>query len=123
MSLRDDIRQAIAGAAGVKTLVSTRVYWLRAPLSVVAPYVILSVVTEVRDMTLTGNVTLARARVQVDSYAESFNTAVNLDTAIRAAMAAASAFACQHAIALEMFEDDARLYRISSEYSLFHSNP
>lgn len=123
MTYRNDIKAQVTSALTGSPPITARIFWLRAPFDTKSPYIILSIVSETRDMTLEGNVPQARIRLRVDYFGENYNALQNLDAAVRLALSLAEAFSSYHAFATEMFEDDTLLFHLTSEFSLFHPNP
>lgn len=123
MTFRADIKAQVLSALTGSPPVAARVYWLRAPLKVETPYVVLSILSETRDPTLQGNIAQARIRLRIDFFGENYTELQDLDAEVRAVMAAASVFVSLHAFASELYEDDTRLYHLVSEFSIFHPNP
>lgn len=63
----------LLSAAGLKALVSTRVYWGRKPQAVPAkPYIVLQRIDGIRDIHMQGASGYVASRVQADIYAETY---------------------------------------------------
>lgn len=70
MTVVEAVRSRLATVSALTALVSTRIYSLKLPQTPTLPAVRLQQVSEVEPMQLRGSSGLARARVQVDAYAQ-----------------------------------------------------
>jgi hypothetical protein len=86
------------------------------------PYVAYLVVFAEPRNTLDGPGDISKVRLQVDCYADDFDTAAALGRALQAAIP--SAGGTLHGLCInagqDFFESDVRLYRRMLEFSLFH---
>lgn len=65
----------LLAVAGLTALTATRIYWNLAPQNVAKPYVVLTRVTGIRDMKMSGPSGLVESRVQVDCYGATYASA------------------------------------------------
>lgn len=91
------------------------------PDGVARPYGTYFVVSETPDNVLQGNGTFANSRVQIDVYADTYAAARAAWTLVRDAMAS-SALANTLAVAQDLFEEEAALYRVSGDFSIWHDS-
>lgn len=124
MSFETAFFDLLKGDAGVGALVgagsAARIYPLLAPAEVARPYVTWQrIASEPAD--LAGRTVGERITVQVDCWADTFDAAVALGAAVRAAVEP-SAGAVRGALEgdTDLFEDASRLYRRTASYVLYH---
>ncbi len=80
MTVIEGLRSFLLAQTSIGALVSERVYPLRLPQKAVLPAIVLTRITEINDAHLRGPNDLARARIQVDAWAQTFDGAVALGT-------------------------------------------
>lgn len=104
----------------LKALVGNRCYPAgRAPDNVARPFIAYQTISEVPDNVLSGTGTKSDSRIQVDVYADTYDSARTTFAAVKAAMTGA-AFPCVMVNAFDLFEDDADLHRVSADFSIRH---
>lgn len=121
MSNESAFRTLLASAA-VTALVSDRIFPVLAEQSCTRPYIVYSRASSDPQNSLGGfTAALERIRWQVDCYAETFDSAIAIAAAVRAAVAAGGSGIQGICInELDFFEDDTRLFRRLVEFSVFH---
>lgn len=80
------IHDLLTAATAVAALVSSRVYPLRAPDGVAAPFIVYQRISGVRWRTLSGACGIAQPRIQIDVYAATYAGAKALASAVRVAL-------------------------------------
>ena len=112
----------VGNASGVAAVIGDRFYPGLAPQGVTRPYCVYTRVASDPQNSLggfTGN--LERVRVQVDCYAETFDSAVAIAAAVRAAVDAGGTGIKGVCInEQDAYENDPRLFRRMVEFSVFH---
>lgn len=123
-ALIEDIRTRLLASSDVATLIGTRLYALVMPESSAVPALVLSVISDVPNLSIDGTyASRAReARVQVDAYAKSYREARAL------AEAAAAVFgnlgepdisAAPENAGTDLYDNEAQLYRVTADYSVY----
>lgn len=105
-------------------LVSGRCYPLNAPDPVVKPYIVFSVISDVSENDLDGDVngnSLSNARIQVDVYHTTYGACKAIGgKGGTARIAMKTAFPQSvHLASRELYEQDTQLYRITSDFSIW----
>ena len=101
----------------IKTLASGRVYPLVAPQGVDYPALVYTPVDQEHIVGMNGLHGLQRVRVQVDTYARTYQEALHLQDQVLAALLANKSTVADVRMGLSEFEDQARLYRVSVDYT------
>lgn len=83
------------------------------------PYISYQTISEVPDNVLHGVGSKSQSRIQVDVYADTYDAARTTFAAVKAAMVAAS-FPNVLVNALDLYDDDAALFRVSGDFSIRH---
>lgn len=99
-------------------LVAGRSYPNLAAQDAVAPYLVYQRVVSPTHNTLQGATDLQNTRVQIDAYAKTYSAVQMLAAQVRAAMQAAG-FVNLQITEQDFFEIDARLHRVSLDYSIW----
>jgi len=114
-----DLIAHLLADAGVSALVGTRIYPSLASQNAAAPYVVLRRVSTVGKRGTGGPAGLDRARIQIESYADTYGEAKSLAVAIRTALDGTaitnirlSQFETEH----DDFDEAAELHRTISEF-------
>lgn len=115
MSLRSDIYSALVNGG------SLTAYPDAAPEGVTYPVVVFQFVAGHDEVYLDGYAGLVNRLVQIDAYADDPDTADALIETVKTRLAAASAFrvAAVNVSGADPFDDDAKMYRASREFSLW----
>lgn len=132
--LEEAIVSYLSGYSGLTSLVSTRVYPMRAPQSVTVPYVLVQRISTPRMLTqdmsgATG--TLAHPRIQIEGWAETYLAAKAITDQVRAAMNGKTGSIGSGAHALTIgaaliddeqpeFEPEVNLYRSRCDFIVWH---
>jgi hypothetical protein len=116
--------------APLAALTGTRIYWLRAPQNVAAPYVVLQTVSAIPDVSHSGPSGLVAGRVQADCYGLTYASAKG---AARAVSGRLSGFRGTQGGTVfdgvfkdserDLYEDDAstdKLFRVSMDFIIWH---
>lgn len=101
----------------IKDLASGQVYALIAPIEVEYPLIVYTPVAQEQILGLNGLHGLQRIRVQVDTYAKTYEEALSLQDQVLEAVLADKSTVADVRMALTDFEDEARLYRVSVDYT------
>ena len=80
--MEEALRSALLAAAGVSSLVGTRIDWGLNPQGAARPSIRLTTVSRVRDTTFAGMSGLSASRVQVDCFADSYGGAKAVSRAV-----------------------------------------
>lgn len=87
MSVETDLRDSLAAASGVTSLVSTRIWGGKADPTVnTYPYIVYSMVGAERLHTIPGSGDPARYRMQIECCAETYASAKSVAAAVKAAL-------------------------------------
>ena len=122
MSIDSDIFAALQAYAGLTTLIgsgsSTRAWPDEAPQDAAFPLVVISRIAGIEENHLGGSTNLLNCRYQFSCWGRTFDSAVAVADAVRAAMQAATAFQC---VILNSFagpvEPQLKLYHRIVEFS------
>lgn len=129
MSLSSALFAALTGSSGVSALVGTRVFPDLAPQDAAVPLLVVTVVSDVAEQTLSGGIagTLANARVQVDAYAKTRLGAEAL--AVEALLALGNLKTAKTrpggldvwavGPGRHLYDDEAQLYRVVLEFNVW----
>jgi hypothetical protein len=116
------LRAQLVADAAVTNLVGQRIYPQVAPQGAAAPFVVLTVVSDVPASTFTGAPAdlLRSARVQVDSYATKYLDAHQVADAVDLVVAALSRpdLSAIRENSRDLYDDEAQLHRVSSDYAV-----
>lgn len=118
--LEPKIFTALTGDTGVSAIVGSRVYPVVIPQKAALPCVTYLRVSGPQEMSLSGHSGLESVRVQVDAWAESYETAKSLASAIQSALLGASTFAVTSASDRDLFEDETGVFRVSTDFHVKH---
>jgi hypothetical protein len=115
MSLRSDIYTALTTGGGLTA------YPDAAPQNVTYPVIVFQVVAGHDEVYLDGYAGLVNRLVQIDAYANDPDVADALIETIKTRLGAATAFrvAAVNISGADSFDDDAKMYRASREFSLW----
>lgn len=121
------IAGVLGGSAGVTALIASRYFPVLAPQGTLKPFVTYQVVSSSDDVAFSGDTGLRQRRVQVDCYGNTFNDALAVAEAVRAALQAASGtyngfrlIELTHDNEQELYEEEARCFRVSTDYLISH---
>lgn len=101
----------------IKHLADGQVYALVAPNEAQYPLIVYTPVAQEHILGLDGLHGLQRIRVQVDTYAKTYEEASNLQDEVLEAVLADKSTVADVRMGLTDFEDEARLYRVSVDYT------
>ena len=123
--LEGDLYSALSTNAAVGAIVggtgqSARIYPMLRPQGAALPAVTYQLIDRPRIDTasLTGNNAKVRSRMQIDCWAESYSAAKDLAAAVKNAVN--SALTALNIDERDLYEDDTGIYRISSDFSIWH---
>lgn len=104
------------------TLAGDKVYPVVAPDAPVPPYIVYFVVASNAENVMSGDSGLVNTRVQVDVYARSYGDARAIALQIDQLMAA---WSVQNVSLLSQdgYEDDVKLFRVTTDFSVWHTPP
>lgn len=115
--------------AGVYSLVggtgaAARVYPLIRPQGAALPAVTFQRIDTQRLATtsLSGHNSKIRCRMQIDCWATTYAAAQSLFDAVKAAMLSATAFSALNAGEHPLYEDDTKIYRVTSDWSCWFTD-
>ncbi|MFZ2738090.1 MAG: DUF3168 domain-containing protein [Burkholderiaceae bacterium] len=103
----------------IRHLAGGEVYALVAPQDARYPAIIYTPVDQAHVMALDGPNAMRRARVQVDAYARTYLEALSLQDQVLQALLADTDKVADVRMSLTEFEEEARLYRVSVDYTYF----
>lgn len=86
MSIETDLYTALSGAAGVTSLVSTRIYPNRRPEGATKPAIEYSTIIGTRDSTLSGSGDPDHKMIQISCHADTYASAKSVAQAVYAAL-------------------------------------
>lgn len=116
MSIQQQLVTLLSGATDAGAQVSP----LTAPDGTVAPYITYQRISANSENVLSGSSGVVNTRMQIDVYADSYAQAQTIAAQVDALMAA---WSVQNVSVLsqDIYEDLVKLYRISQDYSIWHS--
>lgn len=118
--LEPKIYQVLSGDADVAAVVSGRIYPVILPQGATFPAITYNRVAVSRVHALTGYTGLESAIVQIDCWAETYAAAKELARKARLAMQGAETFNARPEGDRDLFEDEAEIYRISSDFECWN---
>lgn len=80
------------------------------------PYCVFQTIANAPENTLSGEVPIDSARIQVDSYAETYEGAKALAAQVRAALSALPGGYCE--LEQDVYESDVKRHRVCQDYSI-----
>ena len=101
----------------IKDLAGGEVYALVAAENTQYPAIVYTPIVQEHILGIDGPHGLQRVRVQVDPYARTYQEALHLQDQILAALLADKSAVADVRMGLSEFEDQARLYRVSVDYT------
>lgn len=115
MSIQTQLLTLLDGA----TTAGTRVYPLTAPEDVQRPYVVYQRVSVAPETVMSGDSGLANTRMQIDVFSETMAQAETIAGQISALLAG---WSVQNVPVLtqDFYEDEVKLFRVSTDYSIWH---
>lgn len=122
MSLESTLYSTMTADLGITTLVSTRIYPLRAPQPVTRPYITYQRITTNPVSSLNGNMYTVKATIQIDAWADSYATARDIYDAVKAYLMSdpAGIAAALLIDSRDFYEQETRLYRASLDASIIY---
>ena len=123
MTTLEAIRAELEANTAVLALVGTRIYPQAMPQGVTLPAVVITVVSEVPENSLTGTAStrLVQARAQVDCYAAKYLDAHQVAAAVDEVLAnlMRSDLSAERMDSRDLYDDEAGLHRVSADYSIW----
>lgn len=120
------IRYILVNDATVKAI-TTRCYPVMIPQGATMPLIRYQKVSGVRDHVLTGPTGLARPRIQVEAWAETYSGAKSLAAAIREALdgyigtaASVAIGSCLIESERDIYESELGVHRVVQDYMIYH---
>ncbi len=101
----------------IKALANGEVYALVAPQDAQYPAIVYTPIVQEHIFGIDGPHGLQRIRVQVDTYARTFQDALALQDQVLEALLADKSTVADVRMGLAAFEEQARLYRVSADYT------
>jgi len=130
MLIEQAVLTELGNAAALVAIVSTRIYYVRAPQSVISPYVILSKVSASREQTHDGPAHLAYSEIQIFSFATTYTVAKEIAGIIQTTLQAFSGNmgdapyvavgACEYTDEVDDHDPDTNLYYVSQIFRISH---
>lgn len=105
----------------LQATVGGRLYPLVAPAPVTLPYAVYQVISQVPQNVLSDTPGLFNTRLQVDVFARLYSECQTLKASVRSAMASGFGNSAKEILTQDLFEDDARLHRVSMDWSVWHN--
>ena len=109
--------------AGVTALVSTKIYFVKAPQDVTAPYLVIQKISAPRSHSYEGADGLVTSRWQFTAFATTYKSVKDIGDAIRAGLdgftglfGAVRVGYCLYDNETDLYDDDARLYGLAADY-------
>lgn len=127
MSLETELRARLVADGTVAGLVGTRIYALILPQDPTLPAVTYQRISGPRLQSLDGAAGRGMARIQIDSWAGEYLDAQAVAAAIRGSLngfigdLATLDVVCRLDNERDLYEDEARLYRVTQDYTVNHS--
>ena len=119
----EKVRAELLAASPLTNLVGERIYPVKAPQAAVAPFVVLTVVSDVPEdsFTSTTDEALRSARMQVDSYAIGYLDAHAVAKAVKNVVGnlARSDLCGLYLTARDLYDDETELRRVSADFSVW----
>ena len=106
----------------VTSSVSTRIYPIWLPTLTQYPAITYIRISGLPENDLQGYSNLENIHLQIDAWAKTFKQAKALSTCIHTAMGTATAFKALLTADNDIYEDDAEVYRVIQEYSIWDRN-
>jgi len=121
MTINTDIFTSLTNHAGLSALVSSRLYPIKLPQKPTYPLIKYQRVTNEHINSLTGSSGLNKSRYQFDIYSETHSAAGDIADQLALAMASGSYQSILLSTADLDFDDNAEKYRITIDYSVWHT--
>jgi hypothetical protein len=125
-SLVAQLRKVLLADPDVEALVGDRVHAVKAPDGVEKPYVVVAIISDVPESTLSGSDAdaLSTARVQVTAWSDRYEEAHDIDVATTAVVAALKApapglSAWKASGPLDLYDDEANLFGASTDFNVW----
>jgi hypothetical protein len=100
----------------LKSLVGNRVYPLVAPQNVTLPFIIYTRISNTPQNVIEGGSTIDQVRIQVDTYASTYDGVKTTSLQVRDAMISSSAFKASMQMEQDFFETEVDYYRVSQDF-------
>lgn len=113
MTIHEDLVATVGPAVG------GRFYANVAPSNAAFPYAVYSLVSATPTQVLEGEITPTNWIFQIDAFATQKSAVAALGTAIRAAMNAATLYKSTCTMVLDDYEEEAKLYRVTLDFSVW----
>lgn len=120
-ALEPKIVTLLSGNAGVSALVSTRIYPLILPQDSALPAITYQRVSGGHINSTTGFSDQENPRIQIDSMATTYAGAKTLAAAVFSAMESATTYKAILIGDIDIYEDEPEIYRVSMDFSVWHS--
>lgn len=122
-SVIESVRALLVADATVSGLVGAKVHAMIAPQREQAPFVVIRTVTAAPINTLTGAPAelLRNTRLQIDSFAADYKSAIALADAVEAVVAALQSpeLSAMRIDGRDLYEDETQLTNVSRDYSVW----
>lgn len=105
----------------LQSLVGGRLFPVVAPSTVTLPYAVYQVISQVPQNVLADTPGLYNTRIQVDVFARLYSEGQTLKASIRSAMASGFGNSAKEILTQDLFEEDARLHRVTMDWSVWHN--
>jgi hypothetical protein len=115
MTVQESLYTALQSSVG------GRLYPLVAPSPVTLPYAVYQVISQVPSNVLADTPGLFNTRIQVDAFARTYAECQSLKATLRGAMSTGFGRAATEINTTDLFEEDAKLFRISMDWSVWHN--
>lgn len=119
--LDEKLYTLLSGDASVSAVVVARIYPLVLPQDVTLPAITYSRISGGQVNSLGGYSGLEAPRIQVDVWGESYAAARALAALVHTAMDGATTFRALLESDTDFFEDDTKIYRVSSDFIVWNN--
>lgn len=119
MPLESKIYTALTGSTLI-TAITTRIYPMIAPPEVTTPYIIYFRVSGGQINTLNGYATCENPMIQIDAFSTGYSQAKTLTVNMHTVLNATTTFKAILVSDNDLYEEEAALYRVSSDYSIIN---
>ena len=116
MSIQEQLVTLLSG----QTDAATRIYPMVAPTGTAKPYIVYQRISAISETVLSGDSGLTNTRMQIDVYADTYQSAQHTADQIEALMAGWSVQNVS-VLAQDLYEDAVQLHRVQADFSIWHS--
>lgn len=128
MIIEQAVRDQLHSDTAIHTLVTDRIYYVKAPQDVTNPYIVLQKISGVRGHSHDGADGSVQARIQVSIFATTYKEAKDISEAVRAeiddykgTMQSVTVGHCFFDNETDLFEEGEGLYGIADDYLILYT--